>query len=1140
MSNTNLTSVLEDIYRKDANALEILTKLQELSHSDSDSVNIEYISKDGSTQRISVPSYKYIQSELNRISQNFDSITKSDAIIVKDSSGNHIAFNRAQAENKSFTLDDTPKSFTYRNMGGEELLSPNLMMRVPITGVTDKYMVRKLALILDTDGKLAYFTSAINGRRLDKYTTIVDKLLAEGISFQLFDSDVECTRRMVEAYGSFDVLNIRTDTITAIIDGTTVSRDVQYFKLNDLYYSTASGGRMQLRQGDNIINDDTSYCKYVVENVITNTNEIQIKRVQGFGVIKIGVGKIRMAPSYKSGDVLEIPVRPTQYCIYYLKPIDTINNSADTEWITGFGVNTSTLIDGNNQKLDAFYHDNVEDIKNAVTYVAGDKLVPLSRGIKPDAPEIKPIDFKVLQINTQKNDVSLLDSVKKDIAQKDKLYKEIQLIDAAIISSRASLANKSSINDTLILQIEQDIDNRNKERSNKVDQYNTILTNLISLNKELIKYQPKYAVRGFWTIPLPKYEDIINLTGKQEIVQFAIEYRYLSKNNTATESKSFTQDVDGKRVNSDFSNWTRILSKPRVKKINDAGVAYWDTEKLDSSDIVNTNQLSISISKGENVEIRIKSLSEAGYPHSPMESEWSTPVVIEFPDELSMDVDLSTSELDNDRILSQFQQQLQKGGFYDHLSDSLIIQGTEYLHQAASIATSFSDETGKIYDLQSYLRILKSENDTLKAIVTKAKAKAKIYITDAAGTVLQKVNNYDSIELFGGYYVDEVAKLTTPKGEIINKVFYINIENEGEADLELLPYSPGVVGERLAGIDYSSQLFADDQSYYGYLYNKSEYDSYRKYFRVPMSILSTLNDVELFNHHNGTNNPYLQLPSFQSMQTKGQYVYSRYMDISLTEKLYEKASTPMLVPVNTVNTAMATNQATYVWSELIQQAGAVGNGLLSDFCVHIDHPDLQLSSEFAKDFGTISYSASKLPTTNIGGFQNNVKYPQFSHSALFNLESSAVNGLKQLEYSPYVRQANPTANNFPKKIGFSKNDKYLIGQNTCGSYLFLGANNFKSLYTGSTIYSQGLTIKKGGSAKIMMLFQYRMTDYDGAGSQGNGNIGGFGRQQTPVNITYAKKMGLDFIIKDDSLFSFDVKVTAKYKPDSVGILGNGM
>jgi hypothetical protein len=274
------------------------------------------------------------------------------------------------------------------------------------------------------------------------------------------------------------------------------------------------------------------------------------------------------------------------------------------------------------------------------------------------------------------------------------------------------------------------------------------------------------------------------------------------------------------------------------------------------------------------------------------------------------------------------------------------------------------------------------------------------------------------------------------------------------------------------------------------------------------------------------------------MQAKGQYIYSRYMDVSLTERLYGINTNVVgsaLLPVDTVDGIPSTITAPYVWNGTMGSTTGNGGGKLSDFCVHMDHPDLRAGAEFFDEFNTISWSPGKIPKTNVGGVLNDVKYVEFMHSPYFNLEANQVDGTKQLAYVPFETLANnPTIDNFAKKIGFAKNDRYLIGKQTCGSYLFMAAPDYKNIYTGSAIYLQGVVVKRNDSIRIPVIFQYRMTDYDGEGNIGIGNIGGYGRAFSPVNLTYTKKIGIDFIAKDLGLFSFDVEVTAKYKPDSVG------
>ena len=55
----------------------------------------------------------------------------------------------------------------------------------------------------------------------------------------------------------------------------------------------------------------------------------------------------------------------------------------------------------------------------------------------------------------------------------------------------------------------------------------------------------------------------------------------------------------------------------------------------DNADSVNINQLDIAIQQNEKVEIRIKSISEVGWPESPVESDWSNELTLEFPDDLN-------------------------------------------------------------------------------------------------------------------------------------------------------------------------------------------------------------------------------------------------------------------------------------------------------------------------------------------------------------------------------------------------------------------------------------------------------------------------------------------------------------------------
>lgn len=79
-----------------------------------------------------------------------------------------------------------------------------------------------------------------------------------------------------------------------------------------------------------------------------------------------------------------------------------------------------------------------------------------------------------------------------------------------------------------------------------------------------------------------------------------------------------------------------MQGKLKTRVYNNAtGLYEWSTENVADGTEININQIDIPITKGEKVEIKVRSISEAGYPDNPLRSVWSNSVVIEFPDTLS-------------------------------------------------------------------------------------------------------------------------------------------------------------------------------------------------------------------------------------------------------------------------------------------------------------------------------------------------------------------------------------------------------------------------------------------------------------------------------------------------------------------------
>jgi hypothetical protein len=95
----------------------------------------------------------------------------------------------------------------------------------------------------------------------------------------------------------------------------------------------------------------------------------------------------------------------------------------------------------------------------------------------------------------------------------------------------------------------------------------------------------------------------------------------------------------------------------------------------------------------------------------------------------------------------------------------------------------------------------------------------------------------------------------------------------------------------------------------------------------------------------------------------------------------------------------------------------------------------------------------------------------------------------------------------------------------------LSPASYADILVEGTDYRSVRSVEFGDTNKIEIpvIFQFRMTDYYGAGNTGLGRVGGI---DNVINLTYTKKLGIDITVKEESTFSFDIQVTAKYKVDT--------
>ena len=235
---------------------------------------------------------------------------------------------------------------------------------------------------------------------------------------------------------------------------------------------------------------------------------------------------------------------------------------------------------------------------------------------------------------------------------------------------------------------------------------------------------------------------------------------------------------------------------------------------------------------------------------------------------------------------------------------------------------------------------------------------------------------------------------------------------------------------------------------------------------------------------------------------------------------------------------------------------APGNGTANNFAIHTDHPAINPPASGA----TASLTGLQTPVISIDPISGNPQSPEristFRHAYGVNQLGDKNTPAKQLEYKknwpsttgatgPYtgLTATTPTLDILPDKYGFVNDDRYLIGADTCGAYLFLGPVTYNQLLVNGVNARANRELSNGANNAIVIpvIFQYRMTDYYGpsitssSSAGGNGIIGGYDVANTvpPKNLTYVRQIGLDLYQQDKQTFSFDIQVAATYQKDSL-------
>ena len=851
----SLSQQLEATNRQHANAVALSNAYTEALTSMVDEVEVDLVNADDTVSKVKIKTNTKIWYEIERLRStilNMSGLAKdrqNTLVSVDDTSSFREIFTQtydrsySKAKSDEISFDSVVKTQT--NSVVESLLSPLTTVE---TTLAERFLeanevnVTKFTI---TTGDFSIFSEG------ETYSSVLQKLSDPTNEFIYTETEylLDTIKRDTRYYGEFDV---ESSTVNEDSSITVMLNTVNYSdKLNAVENSRVlvPGNKVVLTNGLN---------RYNVESVDNLNKTVVLKSEAGYAALVAG-DEVLSILSVETNETrqVRIPVKMNERSVMFVSPVNKHTN-AESPYSEAkiFDSSNYTVEVGNNTfSFDEYFSSKVADLGAYFEAIVRESAIPASLGQKPEKPTIESSYFNVVQINkhlTNTPETEKLKALQSDYTRTQSeisvLNKEIRTINSRIAKGNyASSAAKSKDEATQSAKI--------KTKNEKSAYVASLVTDINSAlnNTSSRSVTPKYRVRGFW----PVQDDILSsVTDPQKIVQYEVRFRYTANNKTTTDADQMTYtDKNNNTVNAIFSPWSNIKTEPRTKVITDDGEYAWTNNDVSSSEQNNMNQLDISIQYGENVELQIRAISEAGYPNSPMMSDWSNLTQVIFPQELLQESSIATIARENSEAVRkvELEEEFRTQGITEHVSTAIEERGIYFAHDSKQIASGFRTSEQTIISLFDFLTTLKAENEELKSIVFRTHSVITPQIVESTDKIYD-VANFQTLKLFAGYYTDSVA-LSEPAnfGTIVTKVFYIRFNNKNAQTIDILTLSPGSLSANTTNANYSN---------------------------VPISILG----------QDGTSQP----------QKNGQIFYNRSVDISgSTEFFVEDNNTS----VNTVPSA---------------------------------------------------------------------------------------------------------------------------------------------------------------------------------------------------------------------------------------------
>lgn len=774
---SSLQKMFEKLELLYENTYNLLKAFQQASVSSSQVIEVPQRDEKGNITYVKVNSFQQLQNELTRIDNNFKQITNADNIsYVLNGDGSISQMMKTSFMNAEYLENFTvnPSALIDRTSVIENLVFPNVKIPVTIDSVVRSDIH-------------AFVYQVTYG-----WDSIPDDITLVGLKYLISEGDViaeshehvlKLEKEQIKYFGKFTVTAVETqDSNTFIVN----LNGIKYQSINSISNS------IDLKIGDILVTKAGS-GKFQITDINQFENKLTLLRIGGIDSPQVGIDNLffnEILPSDKH--VVGIPVRPAQKLIVFLSTENIKNISYPS---IGLKFDTSIYEVNYNDEtytLDEFFSNYVTNFGEYLNALITETSIPANLGITPKTPSLAASNFKVIQINKHLTSA-------KNTEELNRLNEEKQKIKNDIEAKNTTIANLQNELNTLKYKTAEEKNNKIERVKSLQGQVATLNSNLLVVSRNLddnavtfgLKdFKPKYRIIGFWDIQEPIISPV---TKPQQIIKYDVQYRYLSTATDVVDSTSVKMLSNGKEINVVFSSWVDLPTKTLDKIENNAGEKVWQSVTNDNVNDININQCLISIKSGESVEIRVRAVSEAGYPIAPLKSEWSDIIRIDFPDELADESVTSVVQRNETDLQSaQFNQILQSTGILDHVNSRIKESEKTYWHNALEIASGFYSEELKNISLFEYLTRLRNDIDSLMNL--NAQETVSVELVDFANNAYT-IKNGITMELFAGNYADNLNLLDDKTfGTIVKKQAYIKLKNKSTTTpMELKTLVPGDV-----------------------------------------------------------------------------------------------------------------------------------------------------------------------------------------------------------------------------------------------------------------------------------------------------------------------------------------------------------